>query len=119
MVCPYRIIFINENFYFACYSLKKEQFSLFRIGQILSIHKEQETFQLNYDLLDFIENHIQTPYSKYTKDFRKSLINVRIKVDSKKAKYFKMKKFFTSQVEEKTKDNGDLILRYTFTALMK
>ena len=44
--------------------------------------------KLNQDIAEFIKN-MQTPFSKYTPEFRKHLIDVVVEVDDKKARFFK------------------------------
>ena len=114
-VQPYKIIFMNENFYLAC-EIKNEEyeFSLFRVSKIKSVSSTKKTFHKNYDIDDFIKS-MQTPFSRYSQDFRKHLIDVVLEVDSSKAAFFKMKKHLKSQkIVEKLK-NGNLILSFKVT----
>ena len=114
-VQPYKIIFMNENFYLAC-EIKNEEyeFSLFRVSKIKSVSNTKKTFHKNYDIDDFIKS-MQTPFSRYSQDFRKHLIEVVLEVDSSKAAFFKMKKHLKSQKRVEKLKNGNLILSFKVT----
>lgn len=119
---PYKIVFINENFYLACENkLHEEQdiskFSIFRINNIESIQMHAISFHEDRDLKDFIKT-IQTPFPKYTPPFRMNQIEIILEVSKEKAKFFLMKKFFPSQEEEKQED-GSLTITYKFTQEME
>ena len=114
---PYKIVFIQENFYLAC-EVEHEQyeFSMFRISKIRSTEDTKKTYQKNPDINDFIK-FMQTPFSIYRQDFRKYLIDVVIEVDKSKAFFFHSKKFLRSQNILDTKDNGNIIVTYKVTQL--
>lgn len=96
-VKPYKIVFMNENFYLACENISKEYpFSIFRLANIFKIKLHTKTFHINPDIESFIKN-MQTPFSKYTPEFRKHLIEIIVEVDSTKARFFKAKNFLPSQ----------------------
>ena len=103
---PYKIVFMSENFYLICAS----ELSKFRITQIKSVDILSATFHANSDISEFIES-IQTPFS----EFGKEPINVRLKILAQKARFFKAKKFFKSQIIEKSLENGDIIVSYKIT----
>ena len=112
---PYKILFINENFYLACEMIDSEyEFSPFRASKIKTIENTKKTFHKNYEIVDFIKD-IQTPFPLYTKDYKKHLIDIRLEIDSKKAYFFKSKNFLKSQKIEEVKDNGNIILSYRVT----
>jgi len=117
---PYKIVFMNENFYLAGSIDKSEfEFSLFRISKIESIKLEAKTFQKNPDLEDFIKE-MQTPFAKYSQGFRAKLIDVKIEVSAAKTDYFKKKKFLPSQKEAPALlENGNLIVTYRVTSEME
>jgi len=117
---PYKIVFMNENFYVAGIIDKSEfEFSLFRISNIQSIKLESKTFQKNPDLEDFIKE-MQTPFAKYSQGFRSKLIDIKIEVSATKADYFKKKKFLPSQKEDITpQESGNLIVTYKVTSEME
>ena len=114
-VKPYKILFMQENFYLACENSNRlHLFTLFRLINIESIKLQSKTFQKNYDLIDFIDK-IQTARPRYTPDFKKHLIEVIVEVAQSKAKHFKAKKHMPSQKELETKDDGTLVLSFTVT----
>jgi len=118
-VKPYKIVFMNENFYLACeVEASNFLFSLYRISKIVDIIKSSKMFYQNLEIKDFIE-FMQTPFAKYRVGFRKYLIEVILEVDRDKAFYFKSKKFLSSQKIIKTKKNGNLILSYQITQYME
>ena len=114
-VKPYKILFMNENFYLAC-ELDHEnyQFSLYRISKIEDIKETSKTFHKNFEIEKFIKD-IQTPFTKYTKDYKDNMINVILEVKSIKSSYFKSKKFLNSQEIIEEKNNGDLLIKYSIT----
>lgn len=113
-VKPYKILFMNENFYLACEVNTEYLFSLFRISKIKELNTTNQTFYKNPDIEDFIAD-IQTPFPRYQPNYRNFLIDIILEVDASKAYFFKNKKFLKSQeiVEEKT--NGNLIISYKIT----
>ena len=118
-VKPYKIVFMNENFYLACENTNPEYpFSIFRITNILKIRLHTKTFHTNQDIAEFIKN-MQTPFSKYTPEFRKHLIDVVVEVDDKKARFFKAKNFLPSQKIIETKQDGSLVLSFKVTQEME
>lgn len=118
-VKPYKIIFMHENFYLACENTNIEYpFSLFRISNIKKIKLHSKTFHINLDIESFIKE-VQTPFSKYTPNYRNYMIEVLVEVDNKKAKFFKLKKFLSSQKTVETKNDGSLILSFKVTQEME
>jgi len=118
-VKPYKIVFMNENFYLACEHVNEEYlFTTFRLSQIDGVKLSTKTFHTNYDIEDFIKQ-IQTPWSKYTPNFRTHLIDVVVEVDAVKARFFKAKKFLPSQKIVEEKEEGALILSFKVTQEME
>ena len=117
-VKPYKIIFINENFYLAC-EIEHEllEFAMYRLSKIKSIEDTSKTYHKNIEIEDFIKD-IQTPFSFYKRDYKKHLINVVLEVDKSKAYYFENKKYLKSQ-EEKKQDDGSLLLTFKVTQEME
>lgn len=114
-VKPYKIVFINENFYLACENTNEEYpFSIFRLTNIIELKLHTKTFHKNPDIESFIKN-MQTPFSKYTPEFRKHLIEVIVEVASEKAKFFQAKNFLPSQKIEEIKENGIIVLSFKVT----
>ena len=118
-VKPYKIVFMNENFYLACENTNEEYpFTIFRIINIEDITLSAKTFHLNPDIEDFIK-HLQTPFPKYTPSFRKNLVEVIVEISPEKARFFKAKKHLASQKEIESKEDGTLVLSFTVTQEME
>ncbi|MCT7535859.1 WYL domain-containing protein [Aliarcobacter cryaerophilus] len=111
---PYKILFMNDNYYLACETNNEYKFSMYRINNILEINQLGDTFCYDMDLLDFVEN-IQTPFAKYSEDFKEKLIKVLLEVDKTKISFFENKKFLPSQEIVEKLDNGNLILSFFVT----
>lgn len=117
-VKPYKIIFINENFYLACeIEHEKLEFALYRLSKIKSIEDTSKTYHKNIEIEDFIKD-MQTPFSFYKRDYKKHLIKVVLEVDKSKAYYFENKKYLKSQ-EEKKQNDGSLLLTFKVTQEME
>ena len=118
-VKPYKIIFINENFYLAC-EIEHEllEFAMYRLSKIKSIEDTSKTYHKNIEIEDFIKD-IQTPFSFYKRDYKKHLINVVLEVDKSKAFYFENKKYLKSQEILEKLDNGNLLIKYKITQEME
>jgi len=107
---PYKIVFMNENFYLASEVVAKEYiFSLFRILKIVSVEYTKRTFKHNLDIDSFIAD-MQTPLAKYQPNYKEYLIKVTVEVNSTKAHYFREKKFFTSQEIIEVKESGNMVI---------
>jgi len=118
-VKPYKIVFMNENFYLACENTNEEYpFSIFRVINIESVQLHRKTFHINFDIAEFIK-HLQTPFPKYTKNFREHLIDVVVEINPQKVRFFKAKKFLPSQKEITTKEDGTLVLSFKVTQEME
>ena len=118
-VKPYKIIFINENFYLACEIEHEEyQFSMFRISKIKIVEDTEKTFYKNIDIANFIKD-IQTPFAIYTPNYKEHQVEVLVEIASKKAYFFKSKKYLKSQQILETKENGNLIVSYMVTKPME
>jgi predicted DNA-binding transcriptional regulator YafY len=118
-VKPYKIIFMNENFYLACENIsEKYPFSIFRLTNIFKVKLHTKTFHTNPDIESFIKN-MQTPFSKYTPEFRKHLIDVVVEVSALKARFFKAKNFLPSQKIVEEKEDGSLVLSFRVTQEME
>lgn len=108
---PYRILFMNENFYLASFL---DKFELFRIVNIIDVQINKQIFHKKLDILNFIKN-IQTPFAKYSDDYAKNYIIVKILVNSSKAIFFKNKKFFPSQRIDSINEDGSIVVSYAIT----
>lgn len=113
-VKPYKILFMQDNFYVACEVDNKYKFMMFRISKVNTITGTDTKFYYNPNIKEFIDN-IQTPFSRYSENFKDSLIDIVVKVDKPKADFFKIKKFLPSQEIISEEENGDIILRFQVT----
>ena len=113
-VKPYKILFMNDNFYLACAN-DKYIYSTYRISKIMNVKELGKKFNINPEIEEFIKD-IQTPFSMYSQGYRSKLIKVTIEVNKDKAYFFKVKKYLISQnVEGTNPDNGNLIVSFTVT----
>jgi len=111
---PYKIMFINENFYLIC-ATEKYSYTLLRISKIEEIRDCEDKLKIDEKKIseiieDFIPT-IQTPFA----DLKKIPITVKIEVEKDKAHFFKLKKHLNSQKILETKPNGNLIISYNVT----
>ena len=114
-VRPYKILFINENFYLACEVEHEEyQFSLYRISKIKTIEDIPKTYNKNLEIEYFIKD-IQTPFPIYKQNYKEHLVTIKLAVNSTKAFFFKSKNYLKSQKILETKEDGTLIVEYKVT----
>lgn len=114
-VKPYKILFINENFYVACEIEHEElEFAMYRISKIHNIEDTSKTYHKNIEIEEFIKD-IQTPFPRYKRDYKKHLIEVLLEVDSQRAFYFKSKNYLKSQEIISEKENGNLLVKFKIT----
>ena len=111
---PYKILFMNDNYYLACETNNEYKFSMYRINNILEINQLRDTFCYDMDLLEFVEN-IQTPFAKYSEDFKEKLLKVVVEIDKSKISFFENKKFLPSQKIIDRLENGNLLLSFLIT----
>lgn len=110
---PYKIIFINENFYLA--SERKGNVILSRIALIVDIKMTGNEFFIDRDMMEYIF-YMQSPWAIYKKDFKSHLKEVIIEIPKPQAKYFKLKKFLPSQKILNEDENGNITISYTVTS---
>lgn len=117
IIKPYKIVFLNGNFYLASEIENKNfTFTLYRISRIMDIQEQNREFHKKFEIEDFIKQ-INTPFAKYTPEFRKNLIDVEIELNENIAKFFKEKKFFPSQQIKII--NNKTIVTYKVTQLLE
>jgi predicted DNA-binding transcriptional regulator YafY len=118
-VKPYKIVFMQENFYLAC-EIETEtlEFAMYRISKITTIEDTRKTYQRNPQISDFIDD-IQTPFARYSPNYKSKLIEVLLEVDSSKAFFFKAKNHLKSQRILETKENGNVLVQYKVTQEME
>jgi predicted DNA-binding transcriptional regulator YafY len=114
-VKPYKIVFINENFYLACeIEHEKLEFAMYRISKIKSIEDTSKTYHKNIEIEQFIKD-MQTPFAFYKREYKKHLIDIVVEIDSLKAFYFEKKKHLKYQEIIDIKPNGNLIVGFKVT----
>jgi predicted DNA-binding transcriptional regulator YafY len=107
---PYKILFLNENFYLVGENSSKGHFELRRINLIESIELKNHTFLPDASIKEFIQT-IQTPWA----NFKQSQKHIKIRVDSHIKRFFVLKKYLPSQNIIKTFENGDILVEYYVT----
>ena len=109
---PYKILFLNENFYMVGENSSKNQFEFRRISMIEEVSYKNKTFNTHKEIIDFIKT-IQTPWAV----FGKEEMLVRLKVSKKVRRFFLFKKYLPSQEVVHTFDNGDIEVHYKVSSL--
>ncbi|CAA6805187.1 MAG: Unknown protein [uncultured Sulfurovum sp.] len=105
---PYKILFLNENFYLVGENVSKSKFEFLRISLIEEVLTRKNTFFMHKDISDFIQR-IQTPWAVFGRDET----TVRLRVDKSIRRYFILKKYLPSQKVVADFDNGDIEVQYT------
>ena len=114
-VKPYKILFMNENFYLSCeIDNENYQYSTFRISKIKTIEDTKKTFHKNFEIEQFIKD-TQTPFAIYKQNYKKRLLNVKLEVNNKKSFFFKSKQYLKSQKIIEELENGNLIITFQVT----
>lgn len=114
-VKPYKILFINQNFYLVCEVVDSQyELTQLRVSNIAEVQMVPKQFHKNYEIEDFIKE-IQTPFSTYRSGFKKHMINVTVEVKKEKARFFKAKNSLPSQRIVEQKPDGDLVLSFRVT----
>lgn len=119
IIKPYKIVFIDENFYLAC--LDDDRFKMLRISNIKEPKKlEKFNHSQSFYIDEFIQNALQTPWSSYENFIQNKTIHIKLKVLPNVAKYFtKDKKFLPSQMILDTQNDGSKIITYEVSDLME
>ena len=114
-VKPYKIVFIDENFYLAC--LDGDKFLMLRIGFIKNVKILNNFNHTNKYIDDFINEGLQTSFSNFD-DFKNgNFIEVKLKVSKNIARYFTPNKKFFSTQSVKELENGEKVVTYRVTQL--
>ena len=111
---PYKILFINENFYLAS-EFQNKKMILSRIAMIEALYYTGQTFNHNHDIMEFIYD-MQSPWATYKENFKQELKEIIVQIPKEQAKYFKLKKFLPSQKILHEDEEGVLTLAYTVTS---
>jgi len=109
---PYKILFLNENFYMVGENSSKNQFEFRRISMIEEVIYKNKTFMPHKEITDFIKT-IQTPWASFG---HKEML-VKLRVAKKVRRFFLFKKYLPSQEVVQTFENGDIEVHYTVTSL--
>jgi predicted DNA-binding transcriptional regulator YafY len=112
---PYKILFINENFYLVGENSSKGVFEFLRISLISKVEFTKKSFYPQKDIQKFI-TQIQTPWAAYPKE-RVQTIDVRLRANTHIRRFFKFKKYLPSQEIHSTFENGDIEVGYRVTNL--
>jgi len=107
---PYKIVFLNENFYLVGLNCKNSSFEYRRITMIKDIKFSGKNFKRDFNIEKFISN-LQTPWSVYeTRE-----VEVILKVDKSIRRYFLRKKYLPSQKIGKEFEDGSIEVKYEIT----
>ncbi len=109
---PYKILFLNENFYIVGENVSKSKFEFLRISLVDEVITTKKTFFERKDITDFIK-YIQTPWAV----FGREEITVRLRVDYSIRRYFILKKYLPSQEVVAHFKNGDIEVQYKVSNL--
>ena len=104
---PYKILFLNENFYIVGENVSKNKFEFLRISLVQEVIPTKKTFFVQKDITEFIKR-IQTPWAV----FGREEVVVRLRVDASIRRYFILKKYLPSQEVVADFDNGDIEVQY-------
>ncbi len=107
---PYKIIFLNENFYMVGVNISNQSVEYRRVSMIKDIKICSKTFFVDRDIERFFEK-LQTPWANYKLDE----VVVKIRVDRSIRRYFKKKQYLSSQKITHTFENGDIEVEYVVT----
>ena len=107
---PYKIVFLNENFYLIGIKVSNNAVEYRRITMIESVEFTKKQFFIDSDVENFLKK-IQTPWAT----FGKEEIVVKLRVTVPIRRYFLKKKYLPSQKIVHTFENGDIEVHYTIT----
>jgi predicted DNA-binding transcriptional regulator YafY len=112
---PYKILFINQNFYLVCEVVDSQyELTQLRTSNITQAQMLSKQFHKNYEIEDFIKE-IQTPFSTYKSGYKKYMTEVIVEVKNEKTRFFKAKNFLPSQRIVEQKADGSLVLSFKVT----
>ncbi len=107
---PYRIIFLNENFYVVGLYATKSRFEYRRVSMIVDISYTGKSFNKEASIVEFIDK-LQSPWA----NFKGDEVEVILKADKSIARYFKHKKYLASQRILQEYEDGSIKLSYRVT----
>ena len=109
---PYKILFLNENFYLVGINASKPSVEYRRITMIEAVEHTTKSFFIDRDVATFFDR-LQTPWAAYGKPE----IVVRLRAEVSIRRYFRKKLYLPSQQIVQAFDNGDIEVTYTVTNL--
>jgi predicted DNA-binding transcriptional regulator YafY len=107
---PYKILFLNENFYLLGVNPSKNQVQYRRITMIEEVMITKKIFFRDQKVEQFCKS-LQTPWAS----FGKEEIVVRLRAQVSVRRYFLKKKYLPSQEVVHTFENGDIEVCYRIT----
>ena len=107
---PYKILFLNENFYLVGENVSKGGFEFRRVSMIEKLEYKKRTFIPNSDIHQFIYK-IQTPWAV----FGKEETVVKLRANREIRRYFIFKKYLPSQKVTKHYENGDILVEFSIS----
>ena len=107
---PYRILFLNENFYLVGENHSKKHFEFRRISLIEEVTYKSKTFIPHSEINAFIRT-IQTPWANFGQEDK----TVQLRISKKVKRFFLLKKYLPSQKVIEQFDDGDILVEYSVT----
>jgi len=107
---PYKILFLNENFYLVGINSSKHHVEYRRVTMIEDVEYTKRCFFIDKEVETFFQN-LQTPWAA----FGKEEVLVRLRVEVSIRRFFLKKKYLPSQEVVHTFDNGDIEVHYRIT----
>ena len=111
---PYKILFLNENFYLIGENVGRQSVEFLRVSMIINVTDGEKTFYADPKIIAFI-GQIQTPWAS----FGVTPTEVKLLVKKKVSKYFLLKKYLPSQELIQKFENGDIEVRFTVHGLIE
>ena len=114
LIKPYKIVFLNENFYLiGAYSHRNgESVQFLRLSMIRKVTTTGKTFTHTREVTRFIDQ-LQTPWALFGLPEQ----TIRLRVNKRIKKYFIAKNYLPSQKIVSEYPNGDIQITYTVTRL--
>lgn len=107
---PYKILFLNENFYLVGINSSKDTVEYRRVTMIEEVEYTKKSFFTDKEVEKFFAN-LQTPWASYGKEE----ILVRLRADISIRRYFMKKKYLPSQEIVHAFENGDIEIHFRIT----
>lgn len=107
---PYKILFLNENFYLVGINSSKDTVEYRRVTMIEEVEYTKKSFFIDKEVEKFFVN-LQTPWASY--GGREMLVRLRAEVSIRR--YFMKKKYLPSQEIVHTFENGDIEILFRIT----